>query len=66
MTTQRFILTMLAAVIGTYLTVVLVAVGGCLYFQVRCDNVDFQYFLGEPLAALLGLLAGRASNSESE
>ena len=51
---------LLAAVISAYLLVTLIAVGACLWHGNACTHVEWRYFLGEPLSALLGLLGGRA------
>lgn len=59
MTTERIIMLLLAAVIAAYLLVALIGVSACLYYHNECNHVDFRYYLGEPLSALLGLLGGR-------
>lgn len=56
---KKIILLMLGVVIGVHLLVALVGVGACLYFRNDCSAVDFRYYLGEPLNALLGLLGGK-------
>lgn len=60
MSIERTVILMLAVVISAYLLVALVGVSACLYYADKCTDVDFRYYLGEPLSALLGLLGGRA------
>lgn len=62
--TKRIVLLLLAVVIGMYLLVALVGVVACVYFRSECGNVDFRYYLGEPLSALLGLLGGRVLSDD--
>lgn len=57
--TERIVILLLVAVVGAYLLVALLAVGACIFYESRCTHVDFRYYLGEPLSALLGLLGGR-------
>lgn len=57
---EKFVLVLLAVVISAHLLVGLAGVIACLWAQNRCGHVDWRYWFGEPLAALLGLLGGRA------
>lgn len=60
MDSHRFVLILLACVIGAYLAVALVSVTACLWAWHKCEHVDLKFWLSEPLSALLGLLGGRA------
>lgn len=51
---------LLASVILAHLVVGIVGVTACLWAANRCAHVDWRFWFGEPLAAVLGLLGGRA------
>ena len=54
------LLLILAAIIGAHLLVGLVAVVACLWHSNACTAVEWRFWFGEPMAAILGLLGGRA------
>lgn len=57
---ERALTVLLAAVVLSYLAVGLAGVAGCLWASHACAHVDWRFWFGEPLAALLGLMGGRA------
>lgn len=57
---ERVVILLLAVVISAYLLVALLGVTACIWHVNKCTDVDFRFYLGEPLSALLGLLGGKA------
>jgi hypothetical protein len=57
---EHIVMVLLASVVIANLLVGLIGVAGCMWAQSHCTNVDWRFWFGEPMAALLGLLGGRA------
>lgn len=64
--TDQIILLLLAIIISAYLLVALVGVTACVWHSSECKNLDLRFYLGEPLAATLGLLARRATGGDKQ
>lgn len=66
MSTERIVILLLAIVITAYLLIALAGTIACIWHASQCAHVDFKYFLGEPLSALLGMLGGRFLSSQKQ
>lgn len=61
---EAVVMALLASVILAHLAVGLLAVGACLWHGNACMHVEWRNWFGEPLAAVMGLLGGRALERE--